>query len=99
MTDLQKQIQRLSKGVCENRSDISDILERILNGEDWDESDIESRFAKVTIKTPKGDIVTVMYDTLTTLMEVTCNDMDEWVIAGESPKDDLEVSDMVYERG
>ena len=94
---LYNQIELLAKMLEEKRSDITDILNKILNGEEWYENMLESRYIIRTVKTPKcpkcnaeGFVVKAQYDTLTTLLEtqVSRNEVsEEWTYGDETYMD------------
>lgn len=61
---MRKEIEKLAEALAEKRSDISDILYSILDGQELDEDWIEHRFIITNI--PEG-ATDVEYDTLTTM--------------------------------
>lgn len=67
--EIRPQLERLRHILDEKRSDIADIIGAILRGEQWKDSAVEERYIQTTIKTPKGDVIDIEYDTLTTLMQ------------------------------
>ena len=74
---MKKQIERLAKALAEKRSDISDILNKIAQGDKWSVRDIEHRFIRARL--PDGR--EVEYDTLTTEMRYFNATAGVWVIA------------------
>lgn len=79
---MRKEIEKLAGLLAEKRSDISDILYLILNGEEWSESLIEHRFASVVLPADAGG-KTIEYDTLTTMFSLPNEDGYYETVRGE----------------
>lgn len=71
----EKQLERLALLLREKRSDISDILDYIVEGSEWQDSLVEHRF--ITGKLPDG--TELEYDTLTTEISYLDKKSDTWV--------------------
>lgn len=71
---IKDELKRLKNGLVENRSDIAEILDSIISGEKWDNSQIESRFINADL--PDG--TKVEYDTLTTEISYLSPGKDNW---------------------
>lgn len=70
---LKTEILKLARAISEKRSDISDILERIANDQEWSDQHIERRFIEMTLPQSAGGRI-VQYDTLTTLFSLYGDD-------------------------
>lgn len=77
--DMRERIETLRDALTEKRSDIADLLTQILDGEDIDTDNIESRF--ISAKTDDG--VRVQYDTLTTELSMEEDVDGEWLTLGD----------------
>ena len=78
---MRKEIQRLADELAEKRSDISDILERILDGQKWSPKDIEHRFIQAEIPMTSGENIGLEYDTLTTEIRYINRGTGKWETA------------------
>lgn len=78
------QLSIMEQAFAEKRSDVTEILCHIINGEAWDVEDVEHRY--ISARLPDGR--EVVYDTLTTLMSLIDDDGEYHELTGHAYYDD-----------